>query len=80
MDNHSLIKVTNMFNMIGPTIINGKGRLVEAMREFSLFNTLRKKGAGYLKESLSHGNMPLAPSWWSFGPYTILISSRTSMG
>lgn len=58
MDSHSLIKVTNMFNRIGPTIINGKGRLVAATRELNLFNTPRKKGVGYLKETFPMESCP----------------------
>ena len=53
-----MIKVTNMFNRIGPTITNGKGRLDEVTRELSLFNTPRKKGVGYLKESLCMAPCP----------------------
>ena len=53
MDGHSLIKVAHMFKMISLTIINGKNGLVEVMRELGLFDTPRKRGAGYLEAMAS---------------------------
>ena len=74
-----LIKMDYMFDMIGLTIINGKSGLIEMIWELGLLNTLTKRGAGYLGETLSHGNMPLA-SWWGSSPSTIMCSSRSVMG
>lgn len=79
MNSHSLIKVAHVFNRISFTIINGKSRLVKATSELDLLNTLRKRGEGYLKESLSHGIMPLASLWWSPRLFTIMFLPRSMM-
>jgi len=64
-----------MFDRIDFTIIDSESRLVKVARELGLLNTLRKWGARYLKESLSHSIMPLAFPWWSSGFITIVFSS-----
>lgn len=65
MSSHSLAKVAHMFNRVSPTIVDGEGRLVETARELSLLDTLRKWRVRYLKESFTHGIMPLTPPWWN---------------
>ena len=74
---HPLVKLAHVLNWIGFTIIDDESRLVKAMKELNLFNTLRKRGARNLKESFSHSIMPLASFQWCSGFLMIMISSRS---
>lgn len=61
IDGHSLVKMAYMFDKISLTIIDSKSRLVEVMKELDLLDTSRKRGAGYLEESVFYGIISLVP-------------------
>ena len=80
VNSHSLVKVAHMFNMVSLTIVDGEGRLVEMARELSLLDMLRKWRARYLKESFTHGIIPLTPPWWGSKFLTMMPQSWSMLG
>ena len=63
MDGHPLIKLTYMLYWVCPTIVYGKGWLMEPPRKFYFLYSTRERRLGDAVQGLTHGIVGQALVW-----------------
>ena len=65
MDGHPLIKLTYMLYWVCPTIVYGKGGLMEPLRKFCFLYFACERRLGDAVQGLTHGIVGQALVWWA---------------